>query len=77
MKSLDYFATLLGTNKNGVRRIARDLKVERYKDGTVELFNEAGMMNGISKKAKALSKRTITKAHQKKMQDGKTKKKEE
>ena len=75
MKSLKYFETLLGSDANGVRRIARALKVQRFKQGKIELYDEEQMMKGMSGHTEKMKKRTITKAHQAAMQAGKNKKK--
>ena len=39
-KSIVYMAELLGTDSNGVRKLARALKVKRYKNGTIEMYDE-------------------------------------
>ena len=68
-------AELLGTDSNGVRKLARALKVERYKNGTIEMYDEDAILSGMEKDAEKLSKRALSKEQQKKMQDGKKAKK--
>ena len=68
-------AELLGTDSNGVRKLARVLKVKRYKNGTIEMYDEDAILSGMEKDAEKLSKRALSKEQQKKMQDGKKAKK--
>ena len=74
-KSIVYMAELLGTDSNGVRKLARVLKVKRYKNGTIEMYDEDAILSGMEKDAEKLSKRALSKEQQKKMQDGKKAKK--
>ena len=74
-KSIVYMAELLGTDSNGDRKLARALKVKRYKNGTIEMYDEDAILSGMEKDAEKLSKRALSKEQQKKMQDGKKAKK--
>ena len=74
-KSIVYMAELLGTDSNGVRKLARAFKVKRYKNGTIEMYDEDAILSGMEKDAEKLSKRALSKEQQKKMQDGKKAKK--
>ena len=74
-KSIVYMAELLGTDSNVVRKLARALKVKRYKNGTIEMYDEDAILSGMEKDAEKLSKRALSKEQQKKMQDGKKAKK--
>jgi len=74
-KSIVYMAELLGTDSNGVRKLARALKVKRYKNGTIEMYDEDAILSGMEKDAEKLSKRSLSKEQQKKMQAGKEAKK--
>ena len=74
-KSIVYMAELLGTDSNGVRKLARALNVKRYKNGTIEMYDEDAILSGMEKDAEKLSKRSLSKEQQKKMQDGKKAKK--
>ena len=74
-KSIVYMAELLGTDSNGVRKLARALKVKRYKNGTIEMYDEDAILSGMEKDAEKLSKRSLSKEQQKKMLDGKKAKK--
>ena len=70
---LSVLMDLLGTDANGVRRVARDAGAIRYKLGDVEVYDKEAFFGALDKKADKVKKRTLSKSHLKKMMDGKKK----
>jgi len=62
---------MLGTDANGVRRVARDAGAERYKLGTVEVYDKKIFFSNLGKKSGKVKKRVISADHLAKMKAGK------
>jgi len=79
---LSVLMDMLGTDANGVRRVARDAGATRYKLGEVEVYDKDVFFGSLNKKSKKVKKRVLTaeniakmKAGKKKVADAKEKKK--
>ena len=60
---LSVLMDLLGTDANGVRRVARDAGAKRYKLGEVEVYDKEAFFGALDKKADKVKKRTLSKSH--------------
>jgi hypothetical protein len=68
---LSVLMEMLGTDANGVRRVARDAGAERYKLGAVEVYDKDVFFASLSKKSGKVKKRVLTPEHKAKMMKGK------
>ena len=68
---LSVLMEMLGTDANGVRRVARDAGAERYKLGAVEVYDKDVFFSSLSKKSGKVKKRVLTEEHKAKMMAGK------
>ena len=68
---LSVLMEMLGTDANGVRRVARDAGAERYKLGAVEVYDKDVFFSSLSKKSGKVKKRVLSEDHKAKMMAGK------
>ena len=72
--SIGKLAENKGLTKTAIRSLMREVQGTRIKVGRNELYNEEEFDSALESQKETMKKRTITKAHLKKMLDGKKKK---